>query len=381
MLSHSPIAPIGAELWQFECGKVQINMEITRENFRAMILYDFRLHLTPRECHARLVQAFGDQAPSLSTVRNWFWEFERGREFLSDELREGRPSERLLDTNIDAVKAVIDENRKSTLFQISTQTGIPMTTVSRILKEQLRVTKLCCRWVPHKLTEEQMHLRVDWCHKMLMKFRIGSSKLVFSIATGDESWIYQYDPETKQQSAQWTFDDEPTPTKIRQARSVGKKMVAVYFGKSGHIATIELEGRRTVNAEWYTTICMPEVLSALRHGSPNRRILLHEDNAPAHKAKLTQAFYAHNKVELTGHPPYSPDLAPCDFWLFPRIKAQLRGKYFSSAEDALDAFKNAILEVPPNFWSDCFDSWFERMQKCIDCKGEYFEKIKYNRKV
>ena len=75
-----------------------------------------------------------------------------------------------------------------------------------------------------------------------------------------------------------------------------------------------------------------------------------------------------------GHPPYSPDLAPNDFFLFPNVKNKLRGQRFSSAEEAVDAFKNHVLEVFEAEWKKCFDKWFERMQKCIDHKGEYFEK-------
>jgi len=60
--------------------------------------------------------------------------------------------------------------------------------------------------------------------------------------------------------------------------------------------------------------------------------------------------------------------------LFPNVKNKLRGQRFSSAEEAVDAFKNHVLEVSQAEWKKCFDKWFERMQKCIDHKGEYFEK-------
>ena len=75
-----------------------------------------------------------------------------------------------------------------------------------------------------------------------------------------------------------------------------------------------------------------------------------------------------------GHPPYSPDLAPNDFFLFPTIKNKLRGQRFTSTEEAVNVFKNNVLRVLPLEWKNCFDKWFERMQKCIDLKGKYFEK-------
>ena len=60
--------------------------------------------------------------------------------------------------------------------------------------------------------------------------------------------------------------------------------------------------------------------------------------------------------------------------LFPQIKNKLRGQHFSTAEEAVDAFKMHVLKVPKSEWKKCFENWFERMQKCIDLHGVYFEK-------
>ena len=76
-------------------------MEISRENFRAMIFYDYKCNLTPKQCIDPLHLAFGDEAPSNTTVYNWFAEFQGGRTFLSDEFREGRPSTSVVATNVD----------------------------------------------------------------------------------------------------------------------------------------------------------------------------------------------------------------------------------------------------------------------------------------
>ena len=67
--------------------------------------------------------------------------------------------------------------------------------------------------------------------------------------TGDETYIYKYDPETKQQSSVWLFPGQPAPQK--RSRSTTKQMIAVFFSKSGHVVTVPLQERKTVNAEWY----------------------------------------------------------------------------------------------------------------------------------
>jgi len=67
-------------------------MEISRREFRAMIFYDFKVGLTPKQCTERLKLAFVDESPSQMTVYEWFAEFKRGRTKIQDENREGRPS-------------------------------------------------------------------------------------------------------------------------------------------------------------------------------------------------------------------------------------------------------------------------------------------------
>ncbi|CAH2020847.1 unnamed protein product, partial [Acanthoscelides obtectus] len=61
---------------------------------------------------------------------------------------------------------------------------------------------------------------------------------------------------------------------------------------------------------------------------------------------------------------------PNDFFTFPKIKNRLRGQRFQSPEEAVDAFKNVVLDLPANEWNKCFENWFE----CINLRGEYFEK-------
>lgn len=96
------------------------------------------------------------------------------------------------------------------------------------------------------------------------RFNGGDLNSVFDIVTGDESWIYCYDPETKRQSAQWVFHFEEFPSKVKRGRNVGKKMVAPFFGRTGHYATIVLEHRKTVTVEWYSNNCLPRVLEKVR---------------------------------------------------------------------------------------------------------------------
>ena len=74
-----------------------------------------------------------------------------------------------------------------------------------------------------------------------------SIKFGLHIVTGDEIWIYSYEPESKQQSIVWVFQNERKPTKVIRSRSAAKQMIACFFGYTGHVTTVALEDRGTVN--------------------------------------------------------------------------------------------------------------------------------------
>jgi len=97
-------------------------------------------------------------------------------------------------------------------------------------------------------------------------------------------------------------------------------MIACFFGYTGHMATVTLEDRRIVNTDWYTTICLPEVMNELHRTNRNRRIIFHHDNARCHTAHQTVDFLSSNNVELMTHCPYSPDLSPNNFFYSQALK-------------------------------------------------------------
>ncbi|CAH2017958.1 unnamed protein product [Acanthoscelides obtectus] len=188
-------------------------------------------------------------------------------------------------------------------------------------------------------------------------------RLMYSIVSGGESWIYCYEPENKRQSAVWVFQGEKKLTKVIRSRSVSKKVVATFVSKAGHIATIPLNEQRTVTADWYISICLPKVITELRKIKTERRIILHQDNASSHTAPKTRQYLMEENSRSNS-----------DFFTFPKIKNRLRGQRFQSPEETVDAFKNAVLDLPANEWNKCFENSFEPMQMCINLRREYFER-------
>ena len=100
--------------------------------------------------------------------------------------------------------------------------------------------------------------------------------------------------------------------------------------------------------------------------------LLH-DKARPHVARQTIAHLDQFGWDIISHPPYSPDLAPCDYHLFPKLKEHLAGRRFSNDDDvkvAVQRFNNTA--------ASCYDMGIQKLplclQKCIDRNGDYVKK-------
>ncbi|CAF1071690.1 unnamed protein product, partial [Didymodactylos carnosus] len=166
---------------------------------------------------------------------------------------------------------------------------------------------------------------------------------------------YHYDPTTKEQSKVWVSQIDPRPTK-----------------------SIPLERSETVTKRWYVDSCLPQVyetVSEWRQKTGLRGLILHDDNARPHRAGIVNEFLAENRVEPYRNPPCSPDLSPCDFFMFAKLKNQLRGIRFDDDNAMLNALEQAIGSLIKDDFKNCFDDWFIRMHKCIDADGQYFEKL------
>ena len=87
-------------------------------------------------------------------------------------------------------------------------------------------------------------------------------------------------------------------------------------------------------------------------------MLLH-DNAPAHSAIRVRQFLAQKMVAVLDHPPYSRDLAPADFFLFPCLKAAVKGARFADVNAIKDRVTDILRSIPQEVFADCFRKLYE----------------------
>jgi histone-lysine N-methyltransferase SETMAR len=80
--------------------------------------------------------------------------------------------------------------------------------------------------------------------------------------------------------------------------------------------------------------------------------------------------------ELLEHPPYSPDLPPCDFYLFPKLKLFLAGQRFLSNKEAITAVEGYFADLTKNHYRDGIMVLEHRWNKCISLKDDYVKKLK-----
>lgn len=101
--------------------------------------------------------------------------------------------------------------------------------------------------------------------------------------------------------------------------------------------------------------------------------VLHHDNAPCHTSFITRDFLAKNSMTVVPHPPYSPDLAPCDMGFFPKLKIRLKGRRFETIEE-IQTESQAVLDAfTENDFQTIFQKWKKRWDRCIDAEGNYFK--------
>jgi len=102
----------------------------------------------------------------------------------------------------------------------------------------------------------------------------------------------------------------------------------------------------------------------------NNSWILHHDNAPSHSAIIIREFLT--KTNTIQQPSNSPDMAPCDFFLFDRVKKSLWGTRFNSRKEVMEKSKMALMAIPTIEFQKCFKNWIKRWHKCV-AVGEYFE--------
>jgi histone-lysine N-methyltransferase SETMAR len=348
---------------------------MTTENFRFYIKVRTALSISARVIHDELTSVYGDEAPSLSTVERWSKLFREGREEIEDKARPGRPITETTAENVEQVRLLIDDDPRITIDDIQEQTDLSYGTVQRIIVDHLKLRKIAARYIPKDLTDLQRAERVRICKQNVAKIHQGTWRLC-DVITGDESWFYHKQIGRKISNKAWVRKGDPPPTVARPNRFAPKTLFSIFFKSTGPMLVHRVERRQTVDHHYYMHQCLRPLIDEIKRQRPSygtRGIKIHHDNGRPHVHKDVTDFLESEGLTIIEHPAYSPDLSPCDFWLFDLIKDSLNDQ--DNSQTLHDTVIDFLHNIDPGEYKKTFDKWVERMQLCVENNGDYFEHL------
>ena len=334
---------------------------------RSVIHYFFLRKYCAASTAAMIDSAYGAGTITPNGVRYWYKQFESGRTDLEDAYRSGRPC---LNIDPNVVRSILEDYPFASARYIAEKVNVSCGKIISMLKLELGLTKKHSRWVPHFLSPEQKSLRVECSRELLVTLKKLKTTQRAAVITCDESWIYlNYPHETK-----WCAINERPPDIEKRMIQTEKLMFFCAFSCYGIVSIDVLPNHATFNSTYVCNTILPnlkERVCAHIKNKTTHRLILHMDNAKPHNAKKTMEKIKELGFNRLKHPPYSPDISPCDFFLFGYVKSQLRNYDVKSSYELSKAVREICEKIDINIWQSVYESWLKRLEAVIACGGDY----------
>lgn len=237
---------------------------------------------------------------------------------------------------------------------------IPKSTASSILRNDLNMKKINLRWIPHQLLPHQKQKRMDKARILYNRLIRMKPKKLNRVLTEDEIWIYYNNP----RRSMWLEYGSKVPDRVKNEIGSKKAMISVIWSRSGIKSISMLPADQTFTKEFFSEV----VLNNLRRDTATKGKFFHCDNAPSHR--VPEKFEELGLKRLP-HPPYSPDIAPSDFFLFGYLKKQLEGYLFESHEELFEKVCEILHSIPMYFFVEAYLEWISRLSFVFEHEGDY----------
>ncbi|KAL6417959.1 hypothetical protein ACFW04_012427 [Cataglyphis niger] len=170
------------------------------EEQRECVKFCFKLEKTFTEIF-KMLQGYGKNCMSRTQCYEWFNRFKLGRTVIKDNEKSGRPSTSTNDVHVEKMRAVIRENSRLTVREVSEEMGsiICKSSCHLLLTEKLNMHRVAAKFVPRLLTEEQKEKRIA-VSRELLDLSNDNKNFLKNVITGGETWIHNYNAEIKAQS-------------------------------------------------------------------------------------------------------------------------------------------------------------------------------------
>ena len=194
------------------------------------------------------------------------------------------------------------------------------------------------------------------------------------IVTGDETWIYHFQPDSKAKNKNWVSSEGDRPVIARRCKTSNRMLYVIFFGSKGPVLQIPVPKGSSVTGKFYRESVLTQLVNfyqkrRLRTGVHSIKLL--HDNTAAHKSTMVQEYLKESGLDVLDHPPYSPDLSPC--WHFPRLKDMLAGHRFESCCSIGSVVYQCLQHVPKEDFHAVFRKWVDWCKMCVEADGAYFE--------
>ena len=152
-------------------------------------------------------------------------------------------------------------------------------------------------------------------------------------------------------------------------------LYAIFFDSKGPVLQIPVPKISSVTGKFYRESVLTQLVDFYQKRRPRIGVpgikLLH-GKAPAHKSATVKEYLKESGLDVLDHPPYSPDLSPCDFWLFPRLKEILAGHCCGIGS----AVYQCLQHIPKEDYRAAFWKWVDRCKMCVEADMAYFEGLR-----
>lgn len=310
--------------------------------------------------------------PASSTIRRLVVKFERTGSVLHAGVS-GRPRSSSTEEAKTSVTESVKKKPTASIRRRSAEMGLSRSSLQRILHELgLRpyIPKLI-----HGLLEDDFSRRMEFCEKFLALVESDHS-LLDRIMWSDEATFKLNGHVNRHNSIYWATDN-PHVAISREMNAPGVTVWAAISAK-GTIGPCFFEG--TVNGNSYLTMLKTEMWPAVQHEATRRRLFFMQDGAPPHWAREVRSWLDMKFPERwigrggpVDWPPRSPDLTPCDFFLWGVLKEKVYAMEPKTIEDLKKAITTALHALTVELCEKVCHSVANRCEKCIELEGEHTE--------
>lgn len=250
---------------------------------------------------------------------------------------------------------------------MATKLGCSHDTVHRHLVKLDLIQKLG-KWLPHRLTDDQKWQRMTICSSLLS--RKSDKEWIKQIVTGDEKWVLYVNHTSKRQ---WLPREATPEPDIRLGPHPKKVMLSVFWDFKGIIWYELLPSGTTINANIYSSQLQKLAEQVRSKRREKSKVLLLHDNARPHVAKSTREKLKRLGWEVLPHAPYSPDLAPTDYFLFRSLSQFLKEKSFDDLENLKSSIDFFFQSKTPEFYAKGLFELPNRWSMVIESDGDYIK--------